>query len=203
MFSSKIHAVDSVYSRAKNGSLPVVVHTVHPNDIEQVILLKRSFPDVNFVIYGGHGAPLVASALAEAEVPVILTGNRGAPDTWEKRHTLPGPPLSSAPAQVLLDAGVLVALAVKEDSKTHGLAREARFAGKWVGLSDREAIKLVSTNFDKILKLKDDHRKHHERAGNFVLWDGNPLNGEGSVVITITDEGKIGDCLPDFDGAVL
>lgn len=203
IFSLPTHAVDGVYACAANGSLPVIVHTVHPNDIEQVILLKRSFPKVNFVIYGGHGAPLVAPALAEAGIPVILTGNRGAPDIWEKQHTLPGPPLSPAAAELLINAGVLVALAVKGDSKTHGLAREARFAGKWAGLSDREAIKLVSTNFDKILGLEYDHLKDSKGARNLVLWDGNPLRGEGSVVISITDEGEVGDCLPDVEGAVL
>lgn len=203
IFSLKSHAVGGVYARAANGNLPVVIHTVHPNDIEQVVQLKRAFPRVNFVIYGGHGAPLVARALAEAQIPVILTGNRGAPDTWEKRHTLPGPPLSRSAAQVLIDAGVLLALAVKGDSKTHGLAREARFAGKWAGLGDREAIKLVSTNFNKILGLKDGYTEDGKMPSNFVLWNGNPLRGEGSVFISITEEGKTGDCLPNVEGAVL
>ncbi|KAJ8107283.1 hypothetical protein OPT61_g8972 [Boeremia exigua] len=203
IFTQSIHAEGSLYARAKEGSLPVVVHTVHPNDIEQVILLKRLVPTVNFVIYGGHGAHRVASALAQAKIPVILTGNRGAPDTWEKRHTLPGPPLSPAAAQVLISADVLIALAVKGDSKTHGLAREARFAGKWAGLNDREAIKLVSTNFNKILSLDDEDAHGNEILSNVVLWDGNPLRGEGSVVISITDKGKVGDCLPDVEGSVL
>lgn len=48
-----------VYTKAANGSLPIVIHAVNEDDIAQIVLLKRDFPAVNFVIYGGHGAPLV------------------------------------------------------------------------------------------------------------------------------------------------
>ncbi|KAJ0272270.1 hypothetical protein COL940_010552 [Colletotrichum noveboracense] len=194
----------SAYARAAKGALPVVVYT---DDISQIILLKRDFPAVNFVIYGGHGAPLIARDLAEAKIPVILTGNRGAPDKWEKKNSFAGPPLSPSPAQVLIDAGVLVALAVRGDSKVHGLAQEAQWAAKFAGLSEKEAIKLVSTNFNKILGL-EKYRKGDSPAGNkysrdFVVWEGNPLRGEGSVVLSVQDDGKIGDCWPDYEGAVL
>jgi imidazolonepropionase-like amidohydrolase len=139
---------------------------------------------------------------------VILTGNRGAPDTWEKSHVLPGPPLSPSPAQVLIESGVLTALAVNGDSKVHGLAQEAQWVAKFTGLSEREAIKLVSTNFDKILGLGsgDKHGMWGDGRGykgDFVLWEGNPLNGEGSVVVSAQDDGRVGDCWPDVEGAVL
>ncbi|EQB50733.1 hypothetical protein CGLO_09796 [Colletotrichum gloeosporioides Cg-14] len=194
----------SSYARAANGSLPVVVYT---DDISQIVLLKRDFPSVNFVIYGGHGAPLIARDLAEAKIPVILTGNRGAPDKWEKKNSFAGPPLSPSPAQVLIDAGVLVALAVRGDSKVHGLAQEAQWAAKFAGLSEKEAIKLVSTNFNKILGLKEFSKEGRpietKFSGDFVIWEGNPLRGEGSVVLSVQDDGKIGDCWPDYEGAIL
>ncbi|WQF90026.1 Putative metal-dependent hydrolase, composite domain superfamily [Colletotrichum destructivum] len=198
----------STYFRASRGSLPVIVYTVNEDDISQVVLLKREFPSVNFVIFGGHGAPLVAKELSEAKIPVILTGNRGAPDKWEKRHTFAGPPLSPSPAQVLIDAGVLVALAVRGDSKVHGLAQEAQWAAKFAGLTENQAIKLVSTNFDRILGLKQSGPEGKtsvgkKYAGDFVVWDGNPLRGEGSVVVSFQDDGKIGDCWPDVQGAAL
>ncbi|KAL3290888.1 Amidohydrolase [Colletotrichum asianum] len=193
----------SAYTRATNGSLPVVVYT---DDISQIILLKRDFPAVNLVIYGGHGTPLVAKDLAEAKIPVILTGNRGAPDKWEK-NSFAGPPLSPSPAQVLIDAGVLVAIAVRGDSKVHRLAQEAQWAAKFAGLSEKEAIELVSTNFNKILGLekyrKEDCPAGNKYSGDFVVWEGNPLRGEGSVVLSVQDDGKIEDCWPDYEGAVL
>jgi hypothetical protein len=54
----------------------------------------------------------VAAELVEAKVPVILTANRGAPDFWEKRNTLVGPPLTKSAAAVLSEAGVTFGLAI-------------------------------------------------------------------------------------------
>ncbi|KAE8342685.1 hypothetical protein BDV24DRAFT_150282 [Aspergillus arachidicola] len=118
----------SIYVQAANGSIPVVVRAYNEDDISQLILIKRDFPSVNLVIHGGHGAVSVAKQLAEANIPVILTGNRGAPTNWEKKNVLTGPPLTESPAKILTDAGVLLGLGVSSDPKVHGLAQEARWA---------------------------------------------------------------------------
>ncbi|KAL4950332.1 hypothetical protein BDW69DRAFT_187473 [Aspergillus filifer] len=147
----------------------------------------------------------VAEPVAEANISVILTGNRGAPDTWEKKDTLPGPPLSEIPAKVLLDAGVQVGLAVRDNSALHALAREARWAGKFAGLSDKEAIGLVSINIERILGLTNVAGVDADQdgyPGDSVVWEGNPLRGGGSVAVFLTRDGRIGDCWPDDDGSV-
>lgn len=83
---------------------------------------------------------------------------------------------------------------------------------KFAGLADKEAIKLVSTNFDEILGLNGNVRAPDGSGevlaettvhGDFVVWDRSPLNGEGSVVLAVQSNGKIGDCWPDVEGAVL
>ncbi|KAH7126027.1 hypothetical protein EDB81DRAFT_860673 [Dactylonectria macrodidyma] len=194
----------SIYSQAANGSLPLVVEVYNEDDISQLILVKRDFPSANLVIYGGHGAPLVAKHLADAAIPVILTGNRGGPTSWEKKNALTGPPQTESPAKILLDSGVLLGLAVTSDSKVHGLAQEGRWAGKYAGLSDKQAVALVSTNIETILGIFSDREKgrggYH---GDFVVWEGDPLRGEGSVVVTVQSDGKISDCWPDTENAVL
>lgn len=58
----------------------------------------------------------VAKELAEAKIPLILTANRGAPDSWETINALPGPPLSKSAATVLAEAGVLFGLAIPGES---------------------------------------------------------------------------------------
>ncbi|KAI3007394.1 hypothetical protein CBS147346_3203 [Aspergillus niger] len=186
-----------VYAQAANGSLPLVVETYNEDDIAQLVLVKRDFPAVNLVIYGGHSAALVAKPLAEAGIPVILTGNLGAPDKWEKKNALPGPPLSDSSAKVLIEAGVQLGLALQGDSRLHGLAREARWAAKQAGLSDKEALALVSSNIEQILGLNSAVNASQAYAGDFVLWDGNPLRGEGSVVVAVREGGGVLDCWPD------
>ncbi|RAH39698.1 uncharacterized protein BO95DRAFT_490257 [Aspergillus brunneoviolaceus CBS 621.78] len=204
------------------------------DDIAQLVRIKTDFPRVKLVLYGGHGAPLVrpspflptftqfqrspykqppnlttpqvAHHLAEAAIPVILTGNRGAPDRWEKKDIPVGPPLAESAAKTLLDAGVQLGLAVVGDSGVHALAQHARVAGKQAGLSDLEAIALVSTSLEEILGLRSGQSARGEGeayVGDFVVWEGNPLRGEGSVVVSVLEGGEVADCWPDRVGAVL
>ncbi|KAE8140535.1 hypothetical protein BDV38DRAFT_290241 [Aspergillus pseudotamarii] len=184
----------SIYVQAANGSIPVVVRAYNEDDISQLILIKRDFPSVNLVIHGAHGAVSVAEHLAQANIPVILTGNRGAPTNWEKKNVLTGPPLTESPAKILIDAGVLIGLAVSSDSKVHGLAQEAHWAGKFAGLSDKEAIALGTGTGGE---------KAQGYTGDFVVWEGDPLRGEGSVVVSVQDGGEIADCWPDTSNAIL
>ncbi|KAL4912899.1 hypothetical protein BDW62DRAFT_215979 [Aspergillus aurantiobrunneus] len=167
----------SVYARAANGSLPVVL-TMH-RMTSGTLFDKAGLPTVNLVIYGGHGADLIATPLAEASIPIFPTGNRGAPDTWEKKDPLPGPPLSDIPAKVLIEAGVELGLAIQGDSKVHGLAGEARWAGKHAGLTDTEALALVPSNIERILGLQSG------------------VDGEGLVVAAVQDGEFVVDCCPD------
>lgn len=67
---------------------------------------------LKLVLLGGAGAHLVADEIAKSQTPLILTRNRGAPDTYEKRNALSGPPLTQSPVAVLTKAGVLVALSI-------------------------------------------------------------------------------------------
>lgn len=82
------------------------------DSILQLISLSSSFPVVNIVIYGASEASLVATELAAARIPVILTSTRPAPDSFQKLDVQSGPPLSRSPAAVLIEAGVKLAIAI-------------------------------------------------------------------------------------------
>jgi len=189
---------DNVFGRAANGSLPLVVHVDNEYDILQLIKLKTDYPDVNLVLLGGAEAHLVAADLATSMTPLILTRNRDAPDTFEKRHALPGPPLSRSPAAVLAEAGVEFGIAIVDsegDSHIHNLAIEAGIAAKYAGLSEREAVDLVSRNIEKILGLNTEDGKVKEDT---VVWEGNPLELGASVVLSISGKGGVvGGCWLD------
>ena len=62
------------------------------------------------VIYGASEASLVATELAAAKIPLILTSTRPAPDSFEKLDVQTGPPLSRSPAAILLESGVKLAI---------------------------------------------------------------------------------------------
>lgn len=46
---------------------------------------------------------------------MILTATRPGPDSWTKKDSLPGPPLSRSPADVLNEAGVFYGIALNTD----------------------------------------------------------------------------------------
>jgi hypothetical protein len=72
------------------------------------------------MVYSEYGLSCkVAIELAEAKIPVILTGARPAPDTWEKKDVLVGPPLTRSPASILSDAGVKFGLGIGTFGRLH------------------------------------------------------------------------------------
>ncbi|KAH8662401.1 hypothetical protein BX600DRAFT_414492 [Xylariales sp. PMI_506] len=166
------------FASALRGDLPLVVYAKSVHDIEQLILLKRDFfvtedaKSLNIVIYGGHGAPHVAKELAEANIPIILTADRGNIAEWDTKDSFPGPPLSRSAASILSEAGVKYAIAIEGntpefESRIHDLVLEASWTAKYAGLRDDEAIRLVTSNVEEILGL--------EASNDIVVWEGNPL----------------------------
>ncbi|KAA8567452.1 hypothetical protein MFRU_040g00350 [Monilinia fructicola] len=185
---------DNIYGTVANGTFPLVVHVDNEYDILQLIKVKNDHPlPLKLVLSGGAGAHLVADEIAKSKTPLILTRNRGAPDTYEKRNALSGPPLTRSPAAVLTDAGVLFALTVLgegSDSHVHNLAIEAGWAAKYSRLGKHEAVDLVSRNIEKILDLNVV-----EETRDFVVWEGDPLQLGASVVFSV-EGGNIGTCWP-------
>lgn len=102
--------------------------------MSQLILVKKDFPETNIVILGGKEAPYVriplpiraiccradlpanitqvAKELAAADISVILSEDRPAPDTFRDKDAVVGPPLTPSVASYLSDAGVTFAIAL-------------------------------------------------------------------------------------------
>ncbi|KAL1848622.1 hypothetical protein Plec18167_002247 [Paecilomyces lecythidis] len=186
---------DTIYGKAANGEVPVVVHSQNKHDILQLVKLKRDHGAVKLVIYGASEAPAVAKELAAADIPLIFTAAHGAPDTWEKKDALAGPPLTESPVKVLSEANVTFGLAFPPESDwhLHSLGIEASWAAKDAGLSPETAVNLVSRNIERILDIPVD-----EKSRDFVIYEGNPLQYGASVVLSVDgDDGSISTCWPE------
>lgn len=68
-------------------------------------------------------------------------------------------------------------------------------------MTDQQAISLVSTNIEIILETRSKEKTETESgatgqvySGDFVIWEGDPLRGEGSVVVALPDDWKIVNC---------
>ncbi|KAI1326030.1 hypothetical protein F5Y16DRAFT_376142 [Xylariaceae sp. FL0255] len=188
----------STYGLVADGMMPLIVEAPSVALAQQMVAIKRDYPDVNLILKGGHAAPRIANELARHQIPVILSATRPAPTDWELRNVISGPPLTRSPADILTEAGVQYAVSVagavpQGDSRIHALALEASWAAKYAGLSEHEAVRLVSTNVEDILGLRP--------SKDIVVWENSPLQVGGTVILSLEENanGKlfVGTCWPD------
>lgn len=179
------------YQEAARGQLPIVIHTNNKDVIAHMIALKRE-TSAHIIIMGGAEAHLLATQLAEAQMPVIVAPFWGCePLTWDSRHCLPGPPLTDfLGPHVLMQAGVKVAISNWEDTNNH--IRNSIWEASWIAGSGNHslALDLVSKNVETILRLP--------RSNDLVVYDGNPFEF-GARVALIFENGRIQACYPNVD----
>jgi len=182
---------NNIIGEVSNGTFPLVVHVENKYDIMQMIQLKKDFPSVRLIIFGAAEAHLLAKEISQAQIPLIVTHNRGGPATFETKDLLVGPPLTRSAISVLADANVTLGIAIFDnqgDSTIFKLPMEAKYAAKFARLSDQAAINLVSKNIESILGIHNP---------DMVLWEGNPLTMSGSVAASFDGEtGEIATCWP-------
>ncbi|WYZ40666.1 hypothetical protein EsH8_IV_001007 [Colletotrichum jinshuiense] len=190
----------TTFGEVASGNLPLIINANNHWDIQQIINIKKDFPDVNIVIQGGAEAPLVALELAESQIPLILTETRPAPSSFRHRDAVVGPPLTPSVARILSEAGVYFAVAIvtdimPADYRIHDLALEAAWAAKYANLGDKQAIRLVSNNVEDILRLP--------KSNDIVVWEGSPLEFGGTVALSFEtgrDGGlEVAACWPQED----
>jgi imidazolonepropionase-like amidohydrolase len=153
-------------------------------DVEKAIaetLGTEATGKIKVAIIGGAEAPLVASAMATADVGVILAPFQSYRKQFDERRALTGAPLTNGTTvDALVNAGVKVAIGVDEDWVVRDLGLFAGIAytngeGKW---SEKEALKLVGSNIWDILGLEQEKGVEEE---HFVVYEGSPLEIGGRV----------------------
>lgn len=138
--------------------------------------LNQGHHHINLVIIGGAEAHLVADKLAASDVGVILTPLQAMGDSWDSHRAISGAPLTNGTnIDRLLDAGVRVAIGLKEDWEVRDLGFAAGTAWRNSGgkLSEKQALDLISTNVYEILGVKV---KSAKESGHFVISEGSPLD---------------------------
>ena len=171
------------------GRQPLYVHVDRASDIRTVLDLRREFPALRLVIVGANEGWLVAAELAAAGVPVIAHGLVDLPGNFED--------LASTQSNVgrMAAAGVKVALGTFRDNDQPRYAPQ--YAGNLValtrlrgasGLSWGKAFAAISSIPAEILGMGERFGSLKPgRAGDVVIWDGDPLEGTSGVVAVWID----------------
>ncbi|MEM9751415.1 MAG: amidohydrolase family protein, partial [Pseudomonadota bacterium] len=140
-------------------------------DLRQAIRLKRDY-GLDLVVIGGSEAWRVADALAEAEIPVVLTPTENLPSHFDAL----GATLQNAAA--LEEAGVLFAFIDDGISRAHFLTSLPQMAGNAAanGLSHAAALAAITSSPAEIWGLGDDLGVVEKgKLADLVLWSGDPL----------------------------
>ncbi|KAG9628372.1 amidohydrolase, partial [Aureobasidium melanogenum] len=171
-----------------------LVLSVHSADaISALLKLKAnvetaSKTSLRLVVLGAAESHLVAKELVAAKVAVVLAPLLPWAQSWDQRRSLMGAPLHNGTAiDVLLDAGVRVAIGVDEIWETRDLGLTAGIALKNSEgrLTEQQALDLVSTNFYDFLGLGMP-----DAESEFVVYEGSPLEIGGRVVAIADGSGK-------------
>jgi hypothetical protein len=185
---------EAAYLRKVVEGKSALVLSVHSADTVSALLRLKSTVEtasktpLRLVVLGAAESYLVAEELAAADVAVVLAPLLPWAQSWDQRRSLMGAPLHNGTAiDVLLDAGVRVAIGVDEIWETRDLGLTAGIAYKNSEgrLTEQQALDLVSTNFYDFLGLEMP-----EVGSEFVVYEGSPLEIGGRVIAIADGSGK-------------
>lgn len=173
------------------GRQPLFVHVERAADIRTVLALKAEFPALRLVIVGADEGWLAARELAAAGVPVIANPLTDLPGLFET--------LASTQSNVgrMAAAGVKVAIGALAGNTNVQPRNAPQYAGNLValtrvpgatGLSWGQAFAAISSVPAEILGAGDRFGSLKPgRAGDVVIWDGDPLEVSSAPVAVFID----------------
>ena len=171
------HDLEALVPVAK-GALPLVVSVDRASDIEAVVRLREVGARV--VIEGGAEAWKLAEQLAEAKVPVILAPMVYGPGSFGQVHARPDN------AQILAEAGVPIAIVSHHNYNAPALRYAAGNAVRG-GLSQRDALRAVTTWPAAIFQMDDRGTLAKGQAADVVVWSGDPFEIGTRVELVVID----------------
>ena len=173
------------------GETRLLIHVEGANDMLRLIELKKEFPSIKMVFVGVTEGWRIAPQLAQSGVPVIASALNDLPATFEM--------LGATQSNIgrMKDAGVKVAIGMINDRDSHQLRYTTQYAGNLVsleklpgatGLSWDEAFAAVSSVPADIIGVGDRLGSLKAgKAGDVVVWDGDPLELSSAPVSVIID----------------
>lgn len=169
------------------GRQPLYIRVDRAADIRMVLALRQEFAGLRLVVVGAAEGWMVARELAAARVPVLATPLTNLPNSFEQ--------LGSTQSNVgrMSAAGVKVALGAFGDQPRYA----PQYAGNLVALSKvpgasgltwRQAFAAISSGPAEILGMDDRFGSLRPgRAGDVVIWDGDPLEVTSGPVRVFID----------------
>jgi imidazolonepropionase-like amidohydrolase len=154
-----------------SGDIPILANVERASDIEALIALTKTY-GLRAIINGGSEAWMLADQIAAAGLPVILTPTKNLPFSFDAINARLGA------ANILVSAGVTVALAAGARSLSHNARNITQSAGNAVadGLDWNAALRAITIAPAEIYGVADSVGSIEPgKAGDLVIWPADPL----------------------------
>lgn len=169
-----------------NGTINLYIATNGEREIRDILNFKREMNIKNIVLVGGYEAPKVAKDLAIENVPVIIQKIQALPNSSDDDYDY-----NYKFAIDLVNAGITVALGY--DGEYWQVRNLPFYAGQITGqgMSDAEALKLITLNPAKILGI-DTTTGTLEVGKDATLFisDGNALDMRTNIISKAFIQGR-------------
>jgi imidazolonepropionase-like amidohydrolase len=151
---------------ALRGELPLIIHLDRASDIEALLRFLEGRRE-RVILAGAAEAWLVADALAERQIPVILDPLTYGPGGFDQIFARPDS------AALLVEAGVPVMFST---FNAHNIRKLRQVAGNAAreGLPPDEALKAITATPAEVFGLDGGRIEVGARA-DLVVWTGDPL----------------------------
>lgn len=165
--------------RVISGQDRLFIRVDRASDILNVLKLRSEFPSLKLVLVGATDGWLVASDIAAAGVPVLVSPLTDLPGSFERLGA------TQSNAGRLKTAGVDVSVGVFDDDDAHKMGYTMQYAGNLVGVArmpgasgltwDQAFASISSAPARAVGMDATIGSLRPGRVGDVVIWDGDPL----------------------------
>ena len=150
-----------------NDNLPLIISTHRASDILKLIELKEKY-SLNLIIKGAQDASLVASQIAESNIPLIINPINNIPDSFDELAS------NIQMASRLEKKGIDIMFNTPRSHNFH-LVRQGAGVAVANGMSYEAAIKAITSAPANVFNIDQRGEIKTGYFADIVIWDADPL----------------------------
>lgn len=180
---------NSTAAAALGADRGVFVRAHHADDILAVLRLAKRLPAYRFVLVGGAEAHLVATQLAEANMPAVLSPARCRRQSFDRMRC------EHDRVRALVAAGVKLSFSMPSADELRGTRMRVGHEWQRGRLSERQALAGLTSNVADTYKLTDGSGRIVEgESARLVVFHRHPLLSGSRVALAVDRRRRV--CAP-------
>ena len=150
-----------------NDNLPLIISTHRASDILKLIELKEKY-SLNLIIKGAQDASLVASQIADSNIPLIINPINNIPDSFDELAS------NIQMASRLEKKGIDIMFNTPRSHNFH-LVRQGAGVAVANGMSYEAALKAITSTPANVFNIDQRGEIKIGYFADIVIWDADPL----------------------------